>query len=262
MPLDLRPLPVPSQDPSILPALLYSHTIYARFGAYMPSRRFSREPVPESSAPYPPWDMALETHWQKIHPDAWNILEKDDKQDWEEFVRLEKDLRKARAEGDISPAEEQAARQLMVTLRDRIILRASRLFALHQVRKAVLAQANASEPALLRDLLRDLPAGDFDHLLSSPSGSLWPLPSIPPPRHDLTLVNQINSASYRVPLYPSAAFDSILAQAAADESSPSDKPLQTLMWPPSPPDEKLLEAERQLRRRKGLRPEGESAHQK
>ncbi|GAA5836680.1 hypothetical protein JCM11251_002696 [Rhodosporidiobolus azoricus] len=172
MPLDLRPLPILAVDPPSLYLLIPSDTLFVRFLPWIHMRRlFDFKPL-DSFPPYDFWDITLETHWQKVHPAAWDILEEDDKKDWDELYRIEDGLYDAKREQAISREDEVVAMALFRELAERISMRGSRILALHLTRKAAFATGQARNPKLtLRDFIQTLPTGDLNRCATCPTAS-------------------------------------------------------------------------------------------
>lgn len=137
----------------------------------------------------------METHWRKIHPRVWEILEDDDRKDWAELDRLEEEWQKAVQCGELTVEVEKEIDDLQSKLRKRIILRANRFLgaflcffpsltalsidilvdsfsALHEVRNAAFATEAACKAGLTIDeFLQALPTGDLSRFATHPAAS-------------------------------------------------------------------------------------------
>lgn len=71
--------------------------------------------------------MAIETQWKRVHPRAWDILEEDDRKDWDEHARIGAEYERALLQGNVTADEEEKVKELQTKLRDRIIMRSGRL---------------------------------------------------------------------------------------------------------------------------------------
>ncbi|BGP15135.1 hypothetical protein JCM10213_005404 [Rhodosporidiobolus nylandii] len=138
----------------------------------------------------PAWTLWHEAWYQTIHPDAWTPLIDDDDADWElaEDLSVRLGLYEVPAPDDVlgtnglSRKEWNTSMEVYDGIMDRIIERYARVFALRYVRDGWILHQKELFPGLCtRDFVGMLPLGSLSSRPAYAVGSVWPLPTAPPP---------------------------------------------------------------------------------
>ncbi|BGP15102.1 hypothetical protein JCM10213v2_003057 [Rhodosporidiobolus nylandii] len=176
----LPPPPRPIVDPYTLPAVL--------------SRRLLDEVLlphcPEDGrlGAFPPWTQQLEQWVQAIHEDAWSVICKDHKADrlYLEMARRRLGLHDvpggAVSTADLRGKDWQQGVEFHDEVCHRVRARYHRIFALRFVRaRWAHGQLRQTPGAPLEELFKRAPQGSYGPLPSFDAGTVWPLPTTPPP---------------------------------------------------------------------------------
>ncbi|GAA5995282.1 hypothetical protein JCM11641_000899 [Rhodosporidiobolus odoratus] len=198
--------PDPACPVEYLPMLLPKGLVREVWLPFLRCRKF-RPSTPTVDIAMLEWNLELESHYQKFHPNTWRILEVDEMDDWKYRYALVRMVSTPShpvpwADAFKDDLETRAVwTQRFDDVADRILLRAAAFYALHEAR-CVYFEHQRKSGKTDAEIIRTLPAGRPENWSTMRNSSLWPLPACPPPVPGLTIVTRANAQQYRLPPAP------------------------------------------------------------
>ncbi|BGP15134.1 hypothetical protein JCM10213_005405 [Rhodosporidiobolus nylandii] len=171
-------------DPFTLTPILCDRLLDETLLPYLPRAGGTKRPI---STP-PQWTLELEAWFQTIHPDAWAPLAADDRADWETAQELASQLRLREPPQTSSWRDEPIVGErdlidhynwVMSRLRERY----RRVLALRYVRDR-WSEHQQQQLGVVDDaeIIKTAEVGSLASRPPVPAGTVWPLPTVPPPK--------------------------------------------------------------------------------